>query len=343
MVSEVAGQEVLRPRVSFVVPVHNYGQFVAEAVRSLLAQTYQDLEVIVIDDASTDETPEVLEQFRSDRRVRLVRHERNVGHIRTYNEGLQLASGDFVGLMSADDICLATDAVARQVAMFDSDPSVGFVYSALTFVDESGQIVDECGHLPSDGIREGLDEFRDLVFGNYVPASGPLVRASCHGRIGYYEESLPHSGDWDLWLRLCVHYRVGYIAKPLYGYRIHSVNMHHSTVTPQAADEDHRLTLERAFTTLPGTAPPAVRRLRRRALGKIAVRAADIERKRGRRAAGWARAWRAVAAYPEVLISVDLASTVGKLAALTLLGPDRIARLERLRTRRHVSPYNPTR
>jgi glycosyltransferase involved in cell wall biosynthesis len=184
-----------QPRVSFVVPTHNYARFVAEAVCSLLDQTYQYLVVIVIDDGSTDHTPQVLAQFRGDGRVRLIRHERNRGHIRTYNEGLRLARGEFVGLLSADDLCLSPDAVERQLAVFDADLDVGFVYSALTLVDERGRILEQGGHWPADGIRDGLEEFRDLVFGNYVPASGPLVRASGSG-------SAPTTGS-DTWRGRC--------------------------------------------------------------------------------------------------------------------------------------------
>jgi glycosyltransferase involved in cell wall biosynthesis len=321
------------PRVSVVVPAYNYARFVAQALDSLLRQTYESLEVIVIDDASTDPTPDVLAPYQQDPRVCVIRHADNRGHVRTYNEGLALARGDFVGLLSADDLCLRPDAIARQVAIFDADPAVGFVYSALTFVDEAGRLLNTYGRWPEDGIRDGMDEFGLLVFSNHVPASGPLVRAACHRQVGYYDERLPHAADWDLWLRLATRYRVGYIADSLYGYRRQEINMHRRVVTPNAADADHRLVLRKAFETLPPSAPPAIRRLHRPAMRRLAHRAIDLEREWGRCAAGWRRFGHVLRHYPELLIDPTFYATMAKLTVLTLLGRRGAARVAAIRRR----------
>jgi hypothetical protein len=241
------------PRVTFVVPTYNYARFVGQAVDSLLTQSFEAIEVIVIDDASTDGTAEVLATYAGDPRVRVIRHDTNAGHIRTYNEGIAAARGEFVGLLSADDLCLDRDAVRRQVEMFDSDPEIGFVYPAQGYVDESGKLVHVAAPWPDDHVSDGLEELGRLVFTNYVPASGPLVRRACHDVIGCYDHRLPHAGDWDLWLRLCTRYRVGYLAQPLYGYRMHGTNMHHHVVTARQATGEHVQTVNRAFAALPRT------------------------------------------------------------------------------------------
>src|SRR5258708_139018 len=115
----------MQPRVSFVIPCYNYGRFVNQAVDSLLNQTFAAIEVIVIDDASPDDTPEAVKRYAADPRVRLVRHAQNCGHIATYNEGIAMSRGEFVGLMAADDYCVRPDAVARQVTMFDANADLG--------------------------------------------------------------------------------------------------------------------------------------------------------------------------------------------------------------------------
>jgi len=315
------------PRVTFVVPTHNYARFVAHAVDSLLAQSFEPLEVVVIDDASTDGTPEVLAHYASDSRVRLIRHNVNAGHIRTYNEGLDVARGEFVGLLSADDLCLHRDAIARQVAVFDADPGVGFVYPAQAYVDESGRLLEVAAPWPEDHVWDGLKEFEHLVFTNYVPASGPLVRKACHVALGYYDERLPHAGDWDLWLRICGHYRAAYIAEPLYGYRIHGVNMHHHVVTPRQATGEHVLTVDRAFAALPRSAWQAVRGLRRRALRQAALSAIDWEKGHGRLRRAWRLALHSLGRSPDLLLTPRFYIVLAKLTLVTGLGRRRAAGL----------------
>jgi hypothetical protein len=325
------------PRVSFVVPTYNYGRFVGQAIESLLTQTFFALEIIVIDDGSTDDTAAVIGRYR-DPRVRLICHDRNQGHIRTYNEGLTLARGEFVGLLSADDLCLRTDAVSRQVEMLDRDPHAGFVYSALTFIDEKSSVLNVYSRWPQDGFHDGFDEFKLLVLSNHVPASGPLVRASCHRELGYYDERLPHAGDWDLWLRLSARYRVAYIAEPLYGYRQHGVNMHQAAVTPEVADDDHLRVLHNAFDGLPASAPAEVRALRRPALLRIAVRAIDQERRWGRVGTAWRRAWNAIRFHPSVITDHGFLVATTKLAIRTMLGPVVVMKVLAFRRRSSVLP-----
>src|SRR5581483_1849415 len=108
------------PLVSMIVPCHNYGRFLAEAVDSLLGQTLEALEVIVIDDASSDETPAVLQRYLAEPKLQAIRHQRRHGHLVSYNEGLAQARGRFVGILSADDYCLERTALERQVGLFET-------------------------------------------------------------------------------------------------------------------------------------------------------------------------------------------------------------------------------
>jgi glycosyltransferase involved in cell wall biosynthesis len=309
------------PRVSFVVPTYNYARFVTQAVDSLLEQDFEALEVIVIDDCSTDATQQALQRYDSDPRVKLVHHSVNQGHIRTYNEGLEMAAGEFVGMLSADDVCLRPDAIARQVALFDGDPEVGFVYSPLTYVDESGSLLNVIRRWSNDSVHDGLVEFRDLAFTNFILASGTLVRASCHREVGYYDTRLRHAGDWDLWLRLAAHFRVGYVADAMYGWRLHEGNMHASSIARDEADHDLVLTLTRAFAALPSSAPAELQALRQPAMLRVAVRAIDHDRRWDRIGAAWRRAGRAIRVHPKVLTDRGFHVAITKLAIRSVLGP----------------------
>jgi glycosyltransferase involved in cell wall biosynthesis len=325
------------PRVSVIVPCYNYGHFVVQAVDSILAQTLDELEVIVIDDASTDDTPQVLARYASEPRVCVIRHAHNHGHIRTYNEGLARARGQFVGLLSADDYYLRSDALARQVTVFDMHAQIGLVYPAHTFVDETGQPYWVYQRWPSDYVRSGLDEFKTLIVENYVPASGTLVRRTCHEELGDYTSSLPHAADWDLWLRLTTRYDVGYVAEPLLAYRVHGNNMS-TALRIRNQTSDHVLTVERAFDALPANAPPGLRQLRTSAVRCAWLRAAAVSCAQGKAQTAWIALLDAVHRSPELLATSEFYAVAGRLLLMTLLGHQRYTHLaERRAGRRELA------
>lgn len=249
------------PRVSYIVASYCHGRYVAQAVDSLLAQTGMAVEVIVVDDASPDDSRRVLAHYAADPHVRLVFHERNQGADRSRNEGLALARGEFVGVMDSDDFCLSPDAARRQVAVFDAHPSVGVVYTAFVTVDEGGGPLDVARRWEADYVRGGREEFARLILECYVLNSGTLVRRRCHEEVGGYDPSLPYASDWDRWLRLVARCDVGYLAQPLYAWRLHGRNATHATIPPWQTNRENLAAVRNAFRALPPEAPPALRRL----------------------------------------------------------------------------------
>ena len=333
----------MTPRVSFIVTNYNYQRFVAQAVESILGQTLQAIEVIVIDDASHDDSRTVLERFWGNPRVRLVLHERNQGHVSSYNEGLALASGEFVGVMAADDFVIQSDAVARQAAVFDADPEVAYVYSAFSLVDESSRPFRLFQPWPVDCVRTGLEEFSRLILWNYVPHSGTLVRRSCHDVMGVYDPRLPHACDWDMWLRLSTRYSVGYIADPLYAYRQHGSNMSVARHSPRHENRELLETLGKAFAALPPDAPPEIFGLRRPACYRALLNTAWGDRSLGRIARSWTGMLDAASRCPNLLLTPLFYGSLLRLLALTLLGRNHYGQLAgwkqaRLRVRTQSVP-----
>jgi glycosyltransferase involved in cell wall biosynthesis len=321
------------PRVSVIVTCYNYGRYVGEAVDSLLGQTFPALEVIVIDDASPDNSADVLRSRYSDNpRVRLVLHEHNQGHIRSYNEGLSMARGEFMGVLAADDFVLRPDAVARQVAVFDAQPRVGFVYSAFSMVDEHSKPFRSFEPWPADYVRDGFTEFRELLSKNYVPHSGTLVRRSCHDQLGLYDVELPHAGDWDLWLRVAAIADVGYIAEPLYAYRVHGSNMSIKKYSPAHENGEVLRTVEKAFASLPADAPPDIRAMRETAIDHALMKTTWGDRSLGRTRRAWGGLLDAAKRRPGLLMKPLFYSHGLKLALLTLVGHSRYERLSNRRT-----------
>jgi GT2 family glycosyltransferase len=225
--------------VTFVVTNYNYGRYLQRSVESLLAQSFRKLNLIIVDDCSTDDSGAVLERYANEPRVTVVRHSANVGAIPSWNEGLMLADGDYIGILDADDCFARADAVERMVAAIASDPEVGFVYSACQFIDAAGRPLPAQGALRlGPQVVAGHDEFKRLMWEHDIPHSGTLVRRACHEAIGWYDARYPHGADYDLWLRLCTRYKVAYVAERLSSYRVHDANMSHAAISPgQAIDE----------------------------------------------------------------------------------------------------------
>ena len=310
----------MQPRVTFVVPCYNYGRFLAQAIDSLLGQTLTDLEIIAIDDASIDDTAVVLAAYATESRVRVVRHERNQGHIRSYNEGLELARGQYLGILSADDFCWRTDAVERQVALFEQHPAVAMVYSAHVMLapDAPPALVLPFAY---DAVRHGIEEFRSLMWGNYVLHSGTLLRREVQAALGPYDPTLPQSGDWDLWLRAAAAHDIGYVAEALYAYRQHPTNMQHKGLLPAAQADQNWRTLQKAFAALPAEAPRELWLARPAALNHALLQTAWFDLHNGRYGRAWQGAGYGLRRSRAVAASGELWRFLTRLCLLTLLGP----------------------
>jgi hypothetical protein len=226
---------VALPTVSVFVPSYNYGHFLPECVSSVLDQDGVEARVLILDDASTDDTPEVAAKLAVDPRLEYVRHVRNRGHIRTYNEGIDWADGDFVVLLSADDL-LTPGSLRRAAEIMTADPDVAFVYGrAVPFV--SGQPLPR----PRIRIRGGRshvwpgDRWIDAICRrgrNVIAAPEVVVRTSAQKHAGGYRTELPRTGDLEMWLRLASLGSVGRVLDSDQAYyRQHESNMHNTRLT----------------------------------------------------------------------------------------------------------------
>lgn len=315
------------PRVSFVISCHSYGRYLKTAIDSLLAQGVAGTEIIVVDDASKDETAAVLREYRSDPRIIVVRHEAPHGHLRSNNEGLRRATGEFVGVFDADDFLLTADAVRRELEIFDRNPRVGFVYASYLLVDEAGVPFRAFQPWQADYVRSGLEEFRHLVRSLYVPHSSTLVRRACHDRADIYDLTLPYSADWDLWLRLCVRFDVGYIREPLLAYRQHRSQMSQRLISPHDATDNLVRTLDKAFASLPSAIVQGTARDRQEAYTRALLHQTWMDRSLGRVRRSWAGLVDAGRRSPRLLMTTRFYWAAARLALLTLLGHERYTRL----------------
>jgi glycosyltransferase involved in cell wall biosynthesis len=204
------------PRVSIVIPTRNRPVFLIEAVRSVLGQTYSDFEIIVVDDASNDETPRLLEKLQ-DTRIRYFRHNVNRGEAASMNTGIRHSAGEYIAFLHDDDAWLPRKLELQVRCLDRCDAKTALVYCAFFTVDAAtGRVIGKVipqkrGHL-----------FRELCSKNWIGIpSAVQLRRECFEAVGLFDEEIETGTDYDMWIRLSRCYRFEYIEEPLVLYSIH--------------------------------------------------------------------------------------------------------------------------
>ena len=232
-----AGRDLV---ASVVVPTYNYGRFIREAVDSALAQTVQPVEVIVVDDGSTDDTPQQMAAYTHDPRVRYLRQE-NRGLSAARNAGIRAARSEFVAFLDADDRW-KPEKLERQLACFTSD-NIGLVYCGRTTFNESGII----SNIPAS--REDCNRMLErLTVSTVFSPSSAVVHKHCFEECGGFDESLRKVEDREMWIRIAQHYRFSCAEGCLVEFRVHGKAL---SLQIEGMEEAFRLTLERAFALRP--------------------------------------------------------------------------------------------
>jgi glycosyltransferase involved in cell wall biosynthesis len=257
-------------KIDVVVPCYNYGRFLEACVRSVLEQSVGDLRVLIIDDASSDDSVSVARKLAyTDRRISVFAHSQNWGHISTYNQGIAWACADYFLLLSADDM-LVPGALERATAVMDANPDVVLAYGkCISWRDELP--------LPKiDAQRSNTWSRQDLLGdmcaygGNLVRTPTAVVRTSTQKAIGGYRGSLPHSADMEMWMRFAAHGAVARIDAVQAIYRWHSSNMSSAYYDRDLPDFEQRKQAFDCFFDGYGDRVPDARRLRERASRMLA-------------------------------------------------------------------------
>lgn len=228
------------PKISVVIPAHNAAEFLGPTLDSACGQTYADIEVIVVDDGSCDDTADIAcAHAGRDPRIRVVR-QKNAGVAAARNRGIELARGAFIAPLDADDVWYPRKIERQLEAMLAAPPEVGLVSAAWECIDEKGRVIPGSRRSPQPGVLDGGihdngNLAQTLVYRNPIAcASVPLIRKSCFENVGGYNTRMFTRGaqgceDWDLYLRIAEHYQFTAVDDCLVAYRQRSRSMSQSS------------------------------------------------------------------------------------------------------------------
>jgi glycosyltransferase involved in cell wall biosynthesis len=208
------------PRVTAVIPAHNGAAFIGHTIRSVLAQTCEDLEVVVADDGSTDDSTAIVEAFGPP--VRLIRVQ-NGNTQATRNAAIAASDSEFIGLLDQDDAWWP-EKIELQLARLDTNPELGLCYTDTRGVDEIGRELPE-GHNPLQIPLDQTEALGLLLRLNIMAASTVLIRRSVLDRVGHFDPAFHLAGDWDLWLRISEEFPIAAVPKVLIDYCWHGGNL----------------------------------------------------------------------------------------------------------------------
>jgi len=207
--------------VSVIIPTYNCADFLPEALNSVLCQTWRDLEIVVVDDGSTDSTREVVEKYGD--RIRYF-HKRNEGPSSARNMGIKEARGTYVAFLDSDDLW-EPEKLRIQMDFMAEHPDVRLVCTDSRLMGSRGQ-----RHMKLK--RDCVGNLFPLLYvKSFVRTSTVLMAGDCFQEIGYFDESYRSAEDYDVWLRVAKRYPIAYLNQPLVRYRKHESNVSHDKIT----------------------------------------------------------------------------------------------------------------
>lgn len=204
----------MAPKVSVLMPAYNAEKYIAEAIESILSQTFKDFEFIIIDDASTDNTWKLIKQHaKKDKRIRAYRNEKNLNIAGTLNKGIKLAKSEIIARMDADDISLPAR-LSEQYKYLTDHKNVAVIGGDIILIDEDGNTLHKRTY------EHNSKKMKKNIF-RYLPFAHPttMYRKNVVEEFGLYDKSKSPSEDMDLWIKIGTKHDFGSISKPIFKYR----------------------------------------------------------------------------------------------------------------------------
>lgn len=243
------------PLVSVLIPSYNHAPFVGAAIDSVLAQTYENLQVVIVDDASSDNSGDVI-RSKSDERIVRRFLPSNVGACQAMNIGLSMCQGAYIAVCNSDDIWVPAK-LEQQLEKFKVGPNLAAVFSDVEWIDELGRPLSSANSPSFEAVfrqpnRSRFTWIRDLIeSGNCLCHPSVLIKREVYGTVGTYNNFYRQLPDLDMWLRVLQHYEIFVMPEKLVGFRVHATNTSRpSPTTSNRSINEHRLILVNMMRTI---------------------------------------------------------------------------------------------
>ena len=224
--------------VTAIVASYNHSRFLPSRIESLLNQTYSNIEVLVIDDCSSDSSADILKSYLGQKNFQLVLREQNGGWVKVSNQGFELSKGEYILFANCDDDCDPL-MVSALVGALESHPNAGVAFCRSLMVDEVGKELGDDFQIRENSFRQHCSQnayivgrlmSRFLMHSCVIPnLSAALMRKSCLNEVGLFSKDYKACSDWDLFFRIAKNYDFAYVAKPFNFFRQHGKTIRSAT------------------------------------------------------------------------------------------------------------------
>ena len=211
----------VNPKVSVIIAAYNGEKYISDAIESVFNQTYKNIEVIVVDDGSTDSTAERIKQYLS--RVKYL-YQDNAGVANARNSGIQNSQGEFIAFLDHDDIWLP-EKIERQVDYFLKNSQSKFVHTPVRYINHLGEIIEPSGYWGELKFNGEVKNVKEIFMHFAMLQSTMMIKKEIFDEIGLWNQAFTSGDGYDLCLRIALKYTLGFINKPLALYRLHDSNI----------------------------------------------------------------------------------------------------------------------
>lgn len=209
-----------KPAVSVIIATYNRAYIISRAINSILDQTFQNFELIIVDDGSIDSTNELITKLmKKDSRIKYIKNKKNLGQPKSRNEGIKIAQGEYIGFLDDDDEWLPHK-LEKQINKFQSVPeNVGLIYCGLRYIHENKNMPKII--IPK--LRGNL--FTNILKENFFGSSTPLIKKECFNKSGFFDGNFLSGEDWDMWIKISKNYEIDCVPEALTLYHVHGNQM----------------------------------------------------------------------------------------------------------------------